>query len=86
MKPLSFFARSEFTVLATSVLLVTVMALLAPPVLAATTHYPALFGTAEVRSKNMKAFPKWTGLLERYLARPACRTATAAPRNSTSAI
>ena len=66
MKPLSFFARSEFTVLATSVLLVTVMALLAPPVLAATTHYPALFGTAEVRSKNMKAFPKWTGLLERY--------------------
>jgi predicted transglutaminase-like cysteine proteinase len=66
MKPLSFFARSEFTVLAASVLLVTIMALLASPALAAASNYPSLFGTAEVRSKNMKAFPKWTGLLERY--------------------
>ena len=37
--------------------------------LAATSQaasYPALFGTSEVRSSNMKAFPKWTGLLDRY--------------------
>jgi len=25
-----------------------------------------LFGTREVRSTNLKPFPKWTGMLERY--------------------
>jgi predicted transglutaminase-like cysteine proteinase len=28
--------------------------------------YPKLFGTREIASKNLKAFPKWRGMLERY--------------------
>jgi len=28
--------------------------------------YPLLFGTKEVRSDNLRPFPKWTGLLDRY--------------------
>lgn len=28
--------------------------------------YPPLFGTKEVRSDNLRPFPKWTGLLDRY--------------------
>ncbi len=33
---------------------------------AATPAYPKLFGTSEKRSGNLKPFPKWTGVLERY--------------------
>ncbi len=40
---------------------------LPPPAAAASApEYPKLFGTTEVRSANLAAFPKWTGLLERY--------------------
>ena len=28
--------------------------------------YPKLFGTREIASKNLKAFPKWRGMLKRY--------------------
>ncbi len=28
--------------------------------------YPKLFGTAEVSSDDLRPFPKWTGLLDRY--------------------
>ena len=32
----------------------------------ANAGYPALFGSKEVRSKNLKPFPKWTGVVDRY--------------------
>lgn len=28
--------------------------------------YPPLFGTKEIRSDNLRPFPKWTGVLDRY--------------------
>ena len=28
--------------------------------------YPELFGTREIGSQNLKAFPKWRGMLKRY--------------------
>lgn len=28
--------------------------------------YPMLFGTQEIRNENLRPFPKWTGLLDRY--------------------
>src|SRR5438552_11908956 len=30
--------------------------------------YPKLFGTNEIRSANLKPFPKWTDMLARHLA------------------
>ena len=27
---------------------------------------PELFGTQEIRNNNLRPFPKWTGMLERY--------------------
>jgi predicted transglutaminase-like cysteine proteinase len=33
---------------------------------AAPAVYPALFGTKEVRSDDLRPFPKWTGVLDRY--------------------
>ncbi len=35
---------------------------------AAERDYPSLFGTREVRSRNLTPFPKWTGVIERYFA------------------
>ena len=47
---------------------VVMLALLlgAMPVAASSGDYPMLFRTSEVRSENLKPFPKWTGRLERY--------------------
>ena len=33
---------------------------------AAPAVYPMLFGTKEIRSTDLRPFPKWTGLLDRY--------------------
>ncbi len=35
-------------------------------VAAATPEYPPIFRSSEVRSTNLRPFPKWTGVLERY--------------------
>lgn len=59
-------ALQWFLALSFGASLVMAAVLLAAPGQAAASQYPSLFGTAEVRSANMKAFPKWTGLLERY--------------------
>ena len=40
--------------------------------------YPPLFGTREIRSENLKSFPKWTGVLERMIDSEASKTAACA--------
>ena len=41
---------------------------LAPPALASAGTDAGLFGMRELRSENLKLFPKWTGMLDRYFA------------------
>ncbi len=36
------------------------------PLEAGSGPYPKLFGTREINSQNLKAFPKWRGMLKRY--------------------
>ncbi len=38
----------------------------AVPGVSSSSDYPSLFRSSEVRSENLKPFPKWTGTLERY--------------------
>jgi predicted transglutaminase-like cysteine proteinase len=47
--------------------LLSVFALMSASAAMAETS-PELFGTHEVRNNNLRPFPKWTGMLERYFA------------------
>jgi predicted transglutaminase-like cysteine proteinase len=52
-------------VLAICVLAICVLAICGP---AAAQGAPSLFGTTEIRSPNIKPFPKWTDMLSRHFA------------------
>ena len=43
-----------------------ILGIIAETAMAGTSEYPAIFGSRERRYENLKAFPKWTGMLERY--------------------
>lgn len=56
-------ARSELLIQASAVIRPAVRAM---PPLSPMTRYPDLFGSTEMRSNDLKAFTKWTGMLERF--------------------
>ena len=47
-------------------ILAVLTSLAVPTPAEAAQRHSGLFGTREVRAKNLKPFPKWTGMLERY--------------------
>ena len=57
---------SRLTGLALAGFVVALFALSDGASAAATPVYPKLFGTKEKSSKNLKPFPKWTGVLTRF--------------------
>ena len=52
----------------------------APSPVAAAPGQPGVFGSTEVRSKNLSMFPKWTGALDRYFAERKLADAPCAER------
>jgi len=49
-----------------AILALFLLGLISETVEAATNKYPPLFGSRERRYENLKAFTKWTGMLERF--------------------